>query len=68
MTLSRRPFTASVTFPPRDVDRLTATEVIDGIRYRVVLERDRAGYYHEISQTPLELVAEPVGAGRGACL
>ena len=37
----------------RGGNRVTATEVIDGVIHLVVLERDASGRYREVSVTPI---------------
>lgn len=49
----------------RTSERVTATEWIDGVKYRIVLEKDYRGRYHEVSFTavspgPRRLETEPV--------
>lgn len=39
---------------------LTATEVIDGIKCVITLEKDREGVYHEVKLVPMATTA-PVG-------
>lgn len=34
-------------------DRLTATEIIDGVEHLVVLERNRGGAYEEVGSKPV---------------
>ena len=40
-------------------DRVTATEWVDGIEYRIVLEREGDGKYREVSVTPVEPICVP---------
>ena len=50
------PLLDRVGSPEPRADRITATEVINGVQHRIVLERDAQGRYREVSLTPLEPV------------
>ncbi len=51
--------TARKTIP---LDRVAATEVIDGVQYALVLERQERGHYRPASVTPLGQTESPQGA------
>lgn len=44
-------------------DRVTAIEIIDGVRHLLVLEQDDSGCYREVVLEPLSSCEEPALAG-----
>ncbi len=45
-------------------DRVTATEVVDGVEYRIVLEREGGGQYREVSVTRVDRREADCASGR----
>jgi hypothetical protein len=58
MTVVNNVFFAAPDYGKNPRKRITATELIDGVRCIITLERDKSGHYREVRLDPLHKVRE----------